>query len=128
MLAALAWTHPVHGVVTERLCPPHELAARQAFAELDIDYTTQLVVGGRCHRCDGRRPWQGQRRPNGPADHAPASPGGEVSTPARAGWFHDGAPSWGASAVAEGGGAPTGAFRPGSSVTGGSRPLVAPKS
>jgi hypothetical protein len=87
MLAALTWTHPVHGVVTEWLCPAHELPARQAFAELGIDYTVQLVVGGRCHRCDGWRPWQGQRRPDDPAGQASAGPGGEVSAPAGAGWF-----------------------------------------
>jgi hypothetical protein len=74
MLAALTWTHPVHGVVTERLCPVHELPARQAFTELGIEYTARLVFEGRCHRCDGRRPWQGQRRPDAPADQAPASP------------------------------------------------------
>jgi hypothetical protein len=71
MLAALTWTHPVHGVVTERLCPTHELPARQTFAEFGIDYTAWLVVEGRCHRCDGWRPWQGQRRPEVQAGQAP---------------------------------------------------------
>jgi hypothetical protein len=64
MLTALTWMHPVHGLVTERLCPTHELPARQAFGELGINYTAQLVAEGRCHRCDGRRPWQSQRRPD----------------------------------------------------------------
>jgi hypothetical protein len=62
MLAALTWTHPVHGLVTELLCPADELPARQALTALGIDYTARVVVEGRCHRCDGRRPWQGQRR------------------------------------------------------------------
>jgi len=33
MLTALTWTHPVHGTVTEQLCPAHELLARRSFAD-----------------------------------------------------------------------------------------------
>lgn len=89
MLTALTWTHPVHGEVTELLFPAHELPARQAFAQLGIDYTTRLVADVRCHHCDGWRPWQSPRRPDAQADQAPASPGGDVPPPTGAGWFQD---------------------------------------
>jgi len=92
MLTALTWTHPVHGLVTELLCPTHEPPARQAFADLGIDYTERPVDQGRCHRCDGLRPWQGPQPPNGQAGQAPTSPDGGwmPGAPADAGWFHDG--------------------------------------
>ena len=91
MLTALTWTHPVHGLVTELLCPTHEPPARQAFTELGIHYTARPVDHGRCHRCDGVRPWQGPQRPNGQAGQAPASPdGGGSCAPADAGWFQAG--------------------------------------
>jgi len=89
MFAALTWSHPVHGTVTEVVClAAHERWARAAFAELGITYSARLVAQGRCHRCDGQRPWQGQRRPDGQADpHAAAGPGGELWAPAWTGWF-----------------------------------------
>jgi hypothetical protein len=88
LFAALTWTHPVHGTVTEMLCVTHEHSARVSFAELGIDYTARRVADGPCDRCDGWRPWQ-RRRPGQPSD-TPASLGGDARSPAGASWFQDG--------------------------------------
>jgi hypothetical protein len=89
----------VYGVVTEVLCPTHERPARQAFAELGIEYTARPVVDGGCHRCAGWRPWQSRpgtsgQAPTGPRDERPPPPAGT-------GWFEDGPPWPGASCDAE---------------------------
>ena len=122
MLAALTWTHPVYGLVTERLCPTHELPARQAFAELGIDYTARSVVEGRCHRCDRLRPWQGHRDPADQASQPQPAPGGDNAPPPGAGWFQDGpSPLVGPSGDGRGG-APADSRASVCSVTGGARP------
>ena len=126
MLTALTWTHPVHGLVTELLCPTHEPPARQAFAELGIDATARPVDQGRCHRCDGVRPWQCPRPPNGQAGQASASPdGGGAGACAEAGWFQAGARTAGRglSAVRDGAGRQRACPSTGSVTDGG--PIVA---
>jgi len=84
MFAAITWTHPIYGEVTEVLClATHERPARAAFAELGIKYSAWLVAEGPCHRCADWRPWQ--NRPDTP-DQAPAGSVPEAP-PAEFGWF-----------------------------------------
>src|SRR5262249_6357383 len=47
VLAALIWTHPVHGEVTEVSSQAHELPARQTLRELGIKYTARPVAEDR---------------------------------------------------------------------------------
>src|SRR5215470_74730 len=104
MLTALTWTHPVHGLVTELLCPTHEPPARQAFTDLGIDYTERPVDQGRCHRCDQQRPWQSPQRPTGQAGQAPTNPDGGRGAPADVGWFQTGPRTAGEAASGAGNG------------------------
>jgi hypothetical protein len=57
-LTELTWTHPVHGIVTELLCPRHKPLACYKLAEFGIKYTVRPGVGDQqCHRCHEELRW-----------------------------------------------------------------------
>jgi hypothetical protein len=76
MLTVFTWTHPLHGEVTELLCPAHELPARAALRELGIEYIWRLASDG-----------------DPTASQAKLQPASVLTIPAGAGWFQGTTPS-----------------------------------